>query len=166
MVRNCADLGTNLRKIVTRLTANQNLLKLMYYTDQDPLNKEKHEDLSQEIIQKEIFDKLLKITPRISPEETQNAKSLVALRITSGSATENGEFRNINIAIESFVPLTQWFIKDENLRPFMIMGEIENSLKGKTINGLGKIRGGDFELKFLTEEISCYEQSFVITTYD
>jgi hypothetical protein len=46
------------------------------------------------------------------------------------------------------------------------MGEIENSLKGKTINGLGKIQGGNFELKFLTEEISCYEQSFVITTYD
>lgn len=163
MVRNCADLGTNLRKIVTRLTANQNLLKLMYYTDKDPLSQS---DLSSEVIKKEIFDKLLKITPRISPEETQDAKSLVALRITSGSTTENGEFRNINIAIESFVPLTQWFVKDENLRPFMIMGEIENSLKGKTINGLGKIRGGDFELKFLTEEMSCYEQNFVITTYD
>ena len=48
----------------------------------------------------------------------------------------------------------------------MIMGEIENSLKGKDINGLGKIYGGNFTLEFLTEEISCYEQDFIITTYD
>ena len=135
----------------------------MYYTDRDPLTQP---DLSQEVIRKEIFDQLLKITPRIDPEDTRDAKSLVALRITNGNVTSNGEFRDITIKIESFVPLTQWFVKDDNLRPFMIMGEIENSLKGKTINGLGKIQGGNFELKFLTEEISCYEQSFVITTYD
>jgi hypothetical protein len=46
------------------------------------------------------------------------------------------------------------------------MGEIENSLKGKKINGLGKIEGGDFELNFLTEEIGAYEQTFWITTYE
>lgn len=166
MVRNCADLGPNLRKIVTRLMANQNLLRLMYYTDQDPLNKDKHEDLSQETIQEEIFDKLLKIVPRISPQETQNGKSLVALRIVAGDSTSNGEFRDVVLKVESYVPLTQWKIKDENLRPFSIMGEIENSLKGKNVNGLGKLQGGDFELVLLTEEISCYEQSFVITTYD
>ena len=34
-------------------------------------------------------------------------------------------------------------IKDSNLRPFAIMGEIEESLNNKTINGLGKITGGD-----------------------
>ena len=46
------------------------------------------------------------------------------------------------------------------------MGEIENSLKDKVINGLGKIKGGDFDLNFLTEEISAYEQNFWITEYD
>ena len=44
--------------------------------------------------------------------------------------------------------------------------EIEKSLEGKTINGLGKIEGGDFDLNFLTEEIGAYEQSFWITAYE
>ena len=57
-------------------------------------------------------------------------------------------------------------IKDTNLRPFAILGEIEESLEGKTINGLGKIEGGDFDLNFLTDEISAYEQTFWIVTYD
>jgi hypothetical protein len=46
------------------------------------------------------------------------------------------------------------------------MGEIQKSLNGKKVNGLGKISGGDFSLNYLTEEISCYEQMFSITTYD
>jgi hypothetical protein len=51
------------------------------------------------------------------------------------------------------------------LRPFLILGEIENSLDGKTVNGLGKMTGGDFSLNFLTDEISAYEQNFWITSY-
>ena len=79
---------------------------------------------------------------------------------------ENSEFRNFTLNIEVFTPLTQWIIKNESLRPFCIMGEIQNSLLNKTINGLGKIVGGDFSLNFLTEEISCYEMEFSIIDYN
>ena len=37
--RNLSDLGLNLQKIVSRLQANQNLLKLLYYTGKDPLSE-------------------------------------------------------------------------------------------------------------------------------
>ena len=46
------------------------------------------------------------------------------------------------------------------------MSEIQKSLNGKTIDGLGKMTGGDFDLNFLTEEISDYEQIFKLTSYD
>ena len=36
-VRNNAELGENLQKIVARLMANDNLVKYLYYTDKDPL---------------------------------------------------------------------------------------------------------------------------------
>ena len=38
-VRNCAEVGENLQKIVTRLMANDNLVNLLYYTNKDPLNQ-------------------------------------------------------------------------------------------------------------------------------
>lgn len=160
-VRNCAEIGVSLHKIVNRLLANDDLVNLLYYTDVDPLNQNK---LTPEEKKKEVFEKLLKIVPRIGPKET--AHSLVAIRIASGKKDlENKEFRNISIVFDVFVPLTQWFLKDDNLRPFKILGEIEKSLNGKTINGIGKIRGGDFDLNFLTEEICCYTQNFEIITY-
>ena len=161
-VRNCTDLGVNAQLIVKRLLANQNLLKLLYYTDKDPLS---HEDLTAEQIQDEVFEKLIKIVPRVGPKET--ARSVVAIRIARGRGLiTNKEFKNVNISIEIFVPMTQWIIKNTNLRPFAIMGEIQESLNGKKIEGLGKMVGGDFDLNFLTEEISAYEQTFVITSYD
>ena len=161
-VRNCIELGENAQKIVKRLMSNQNLMKLLYYTDKDPLSQP---DLTENQIKEEVYEKLIKIIPRVGPKET--AHSIISIRFTRGRRNiSNKEFENISVAIESFVPLTQWIIKGTNLRPFAIMGEIQKSLNEKTINGLGKMVGGDFDLNFLTEEISAYEQSFRLVTYD
>lgn len=161
-VRNCIELGENAQKIIKRLMSNQNLIKLLYYTDKDPLSQP---DLTENQIKEEVYEKLIKIIPRVGPKET--AHSIISIRFTRGRRNiSNKEFENISVAIESFVPLTQWIIKGTNLRPFAIMGEIQKSLNEKTINGLGKMVGGDFDLNFLTEEISAYEQSFRLITYD
>ena len=160
--RNLGELGIDLQKIVSRLQTNQRLLKLLYYTGKDPYSEA---DLTSEDIKNKIYEKLIKVIPRIGPKE--NAASIIALRVVSGNCNlQNNEFRDFIISIEIFVPLTQWFIKDSNLRPFAIMGEIHNSLNHKVIDGLGKITGGDFKINFLTDEISCYEMTYLITTYD
>ena len=161
-VRNCRELGENLQKIVTRLMANDNLVNLLYYTDKDPLSKP---HLTKEQKQELIFEKLIKIVPRIGPKE--DAKSIIVVKaVRATKVSSNTEFRDIKIQIEVFVPLTQWFIKNENLRPFLILGEIEESLNGKTVNGLGKMIGGDFDTNFYTDEISAHEQTFWITSYE
>lgn len=160
--RNLADLGLNLQKVVSRLQSNQNLLKLLYYTNKDPYSKP---DLTSQEIKDEIYEKVIKVVPRIGYKET--AKSMVTMRVVRGRANPgNDEFRDFELDIEVFVPLTQWFIKDSNLRPFAIMGEIHKSLNNKTIDGLGKMVGGDFQINFLTDEISSYEMVYRFTSYD
>lgn len=161
-VRNCAELGENLQKIVKRLLANDALVNLLYYTDKDPLNQP---HLTEEEKTKEVFEKLIKIIPNV--EERKDEKSIIAIRVISGiKDSSNTEFQTVKIAIETFVPMSAWIIKDTNLRPFAILGEIEKSLKGKSVNGLGKLEGGDFELSFLTKEMGVYEQTFWITSYE
>ncbi len=161
-VRNCAEIGENLQKIVKRLMANDDLVNLLYYTDKDPLSQP---HLTEEEKKEKIFEKLIKIVPVVEPREDE--KSVVAIRVISGNKLgSNTEFRNVKISIEVFVPMTAWIFKNTNLRPFAILGEIEKSLQGKKINGLGKMEGGDFDLNFLTEEIGAYEQTFWITSYE
>lgn len=161
-VRQLQEMGVNLQTIVKRLAANQTLLKLLYYTDKDPLNKP---DISNEVFKNEIFEKLIKIVPRLNPKE--DSTSIVAFRVVRGRPNaKNDEFQDIMINFEIFVPLTQWIMKSDSLRPFLIMSEIDKSLDGKTINGLGKMSFNGFDINFLTDEMSCYEMSFIITTYD
>ena len=161
-VRNCQELGTNLQKIVSRLLANDDLVKLLYYENDDPLGGA---TLDKEAKQKEIFEKLIKTVPRVGTKDT--AKSVVVVYVQKANKISgNKEFRNVRILVDVIVPLTQWYIKDSNLRPFAILGKIQESLDDKTINGLGKISGGDFELNFVTDDVICYQQMYEITEYD
>lgn len=161
-VRNCNELGLSLQKIVKRLMENDDLVKLLFYEDQDPLAGV---SLDKETKQKEIFEKLIKVVPHVGTNT--DSKSKLVVYITKGNKnSQNKEFKNINICISVFVPLTNWIIKDTNLRPFAILSEVQSSLDGKVINGLGRLSGGDFDLKLLTEEMSCYETVYTLTEYD
>lgn len=162
MVRDLDEFGINLQRIITRLQANQNLLKLLYYSDPDPLSKP---DLTPEEIKTYIFNKLIKIVPRVGPKET--AQSLIAMRVVRGRQdSSNDQFMSFLIQFEVFVPMTEWLIKSNNLRPFAILSEIKKTLNKKVITGIGKMEGGDFDLNFLTDEMSCYEMSFQIVDYE
>lgn len=161
-VRNCSDIGENLHLIMNRLLANEDLIKLLYYNDKDPLS---HENLTAEQKREFIFNKLIKIIPRVGPKETAN--SMIVIRATRGHILKaNSEFKTVTITIDVFVPLEQYIIKNENLRPYIILGEIEKSLNNKTVNGLGKMVGGDFDLDFTTDELSCFRQIFHIVSYE
>lgn len=160
-VRNYEELGPNLMKIMKRLMANQNLMKYLYFTDKDPLA---HEDLTKEDIQKEIYQKYLRIIPKVGPKETSN--SVVIVRVFNGTPNQNKETKDFQLKIEVFVPYDQWVIKDVNFRPFCIMGEIQKSLSGCRVDGFGQLQDFGIQEIFLTEEISAYEMDFYITTYD
>lgn len=161
-MHNCGELGVNLQKIISRLLANDNLVKLLYYTDRDPLSQPA---LAAEEKSQKIFENLIKITPRVLEDDTN--QSHVVVYITNGSKQgENSDFVDITITVDVITPLEAWVIKDSNLRPFAILGEVQKSLEGKTINGLGVIRGGDFELTRLTDKTSIHSQTFEITNYD
>lgn len=164
--RNLQELGKNLQKIVTALLSNEDLVRLLYFTDADPLNKELHaEEWSKINLQDDIYEKLLKIVPKVGTKD--NAKSIVAVYVSNATALKaNAEFQQVKINIDIYTPLTQWIIKDSNLRPFAIMGQIENSLNGKTVNGMGKLKCGDFNLILLTEDTSCYQMKLSVVEYE
>lgn len=155
------EIGKNTQKIVNYLMENDNLVNLLWYTDQDPLSqtpltKQQKKDL--------IFNKLIKLVPRLDLKD--DAKSTISVFVSNTTRLGNEEFRAVEITIEVFVPITQWIIKDSDLRPYAIMGEIQDSLDNRTINGLGKIKGGDFDYNFGSNEMTAFIQRFMITSYD
>ena len=158
-VRNCADLGRNLQKIVKRLLADQTLCKLLYYAGKDPLGQPDIEDTSI------LLEKQIRMIPKYNPSELDY--SVVNLVVQSGTRDkQNEEFREIAIRCYVFVPISNWIIKSDNLRPFLILGELQEALSNKKINGLGTIQTGDFALKMVTEQMTCYYIDFSITNFN
>lgn len=162
-VRYLQEMGLNLMKIIKRLLANQNLLKLLVYTDKDPLSQDKS-NISAKEAYKNGDNGVIRIVPVIGYKD--DSQSIITLRIKKGVfPAANSEFLDIYFSIEIFVPNEQWVIKGDNLRPYMIMGEIQKSLQDKEINGLGKIRGSGFSLNYTTEEMSAFIMDFKITQF-
>lgn len=149
-------LGENLQMIMKKLLANQTLLRYLYYTDADPLNPNKADVKTTDVFHKQVL-----IIPIIGVKD--DSKSLVGAKVTGSSTNSNPEYWDVRFDIEVFVPVTQWIMKGDNLRPFLIMGEVLKTLKDERVQSLGSIQGGEFELNFLTEEISAYEMHFYIT---
>jgi len=163
-VRFLQEMGPNLIKIMKRLLNNQNLLRLLYYTDKDPLDPAK-EDIKPSDAYLQGDNGVVRIIPIIGAKE--NSQSIVTLRVLKGIPVKNNsEFLDIYFTIEVFVPNEQWIIKGDNLRPYSIMGEVQRSLENKKINGLGEIRGSGFSVNFFTEEMSAFIMSFKITQFN
>lgn len=155
------EIGKNTQKIVNYLMENDNLVNLLWYTDQDPLSQT---PLTKQQKKDWIFNKLIKLVPRLDLKD--DAKSTISVFVSNTTRLGNEEFRAVEIIVEVFVPITQWIIKDSDLRPYAIMGEIQDSLDNRTINGLGKIKGGDFDYNFGSNEMTAFIQRFMITSYD
>lgn len=161
-VRNFGEMGICLQKIANRLMLNEDLVKLLYYQDKDPLSKTSLTDLQK---QNEVFNKNILVVPKLPPLEDASSR-IVVLAMSGDKNLENDDFLDAYIDIEIFVPITQWFIKDTNLRPFAIMGEIEKSLNRKVINGLGRMVSLGFDYSFTTDEVTCFLLHFKIINYD
>ena len=159
-VRNLGELGFHLQKIVTRLTSNQDLIRYLYYTDKDPL-----ESTKKNLDIKDVFNSHIKIVPVVNiPEQDHSILSIVVAK--GNTMSQNTEFIDLYLTIEIFVPITQWVLKSENLRPFLIIGEISKSLSGKVISGLGKLDLLEFSANFFTEEMGSYKMYYRVTQYN
>lgn len=115
-VRNCAEIGPILQEVVSRLLGNNELCRLIYFTDRNPIKevpKDKefwdvlgeqlgmpwdkiepkgdyHKRIEAEwsrIKKKEIYEKLIKVVPRVGPKEFDN--SVVVVRVASGTKDSN-----------------------------------------------------------------------------
>lgn len=152
-VRNFEEMGENLMEITKRLLANQNLCKLLKYSDKNPLS---HSDF---VDTKELLHKRIRILPKVEPQE--NTESTIVLLINNGfTNSSNSEFKLLNLIVYVYVPFEKWVINDTQLRPFALMSEIQKSLDNKQIKGLGRLSLEEFSLDLITDEMGAYRMNF------
>lgn len=159
MTRNLEQLGENLTIIMDALCGNEKLRKYLMNTTPDPLN-------GPDVTYQEVFGSSIRVVPKITAKEDSN--SVVVLYYSRFDPNEgNSETFDVILMVEIFVPMTQWLVRDErnNLRPFLIMGEVVKALNGLEVDGIGRMELYNGQLNFLTEEMSSYRLAFGLKMY-
>lgn len=128
-------MGEDIFKIVERLQSNQKLLKLLKFTDADPL---KHEDLTQDEIDAMLHKNIL-ITPKI-PDEDQDKNCYIVVLLDNYVLDEiNSDFKDTVIRFDVLCPMDRWVMNGKSLRPYLLMNEIDKAFNEKKLAGIGNL---------------------------
>lgn len=146
------ELGFLLRKITTLLTdvknpdpkfssASQNICKLLYYPETNPLEQPDGNSLNPERptpsfdsiqdVKDYIINQRILLVPRIpTPEEVGG---FIVVMIDSFSISENKEFKVNQLIFDVLVHHDSWLL-DDNLRPFVLMQQIDELFNNRKLS--------------------------------
>lgn len=126
------SIDKNLQAIVNRLLKNDNLCKLLYYTQKDCL---KAPDLTME--QKlTMLNRQIQIVPKLDIVNECPNFIIITFDKFIPNAT-NPEFNDFTITIDVLCHPDHWNMGNFALRPYKIAGEIDSMLNNKKIIGIG-----------------------------
>lgn len=124
----------DLFSIVTKFINNEDLKKLLFYSSKDALEK-------KELTEEETFGLLhknIRVIPQLSIEEEINSYIIISFDNFTTNAN-NPEFRDNIITFDIICHMDHWVMENYQLRPYMIMGQIDGMLNGQKLNGIGRV---------------------------
>lgn len=124
----------DLFKLVQQLIANDKLKKLLFYQTKDAL--ERPSLSSEETLG--LIHKNIRVIPKLETDEEVEAYVIITFDNFTTNAT-NPEFRDNTITFDIICHLDNWVMENYQLRPYLIMGEIDGMLNKKKLNGIGEV---------------------------
>ena len=139
----------DLSLICDKIINNKRLQKYLYYNVEEPL---KEADLSPKEI-KSLFGKQVRIVPKLAVDGEVLNYIIISCDNLSPNVS-NPEFRDNIIEIDIICHYDQWQMKDFELRPYKIAGEIDSMLDGKKLTGIGQLEFIGASQLILTDEFA------------
>ena len=136
------DMGIILNKIL----GNPRLLRLLYYTSKDALDKP---DLNDDQIL-ELLEKNIKIIPQIKIDK--EVVNYLVISFNNFIESSNPEFRDNVIEFDIICHLDNWQLKDFQLRPFKIAGELDQMFNNNKFTNIGRLEFLSAQEKVLSDE--------------
>ena len=151
-IRNFEAVGTDAFKIAEILLSDQEICKLLYYMDADPLS---HSDFEDTLF---LLNKNIRVVPKIPDYEEKG--SFIIISFDNFYLSNNIEFKVNNIQFDIVCPIDKWNMNDKMLRPFKIMSKIDALFNNKTLSGIGKLTFHSASSIVLTTELVGYNLNY------
>lgn len=153
-------MGENLFKVVNKLIHNQRVCRLLKYQDTNPFD-EKYEDVNGA----ELLNKQIIIVPKI-PEEGIECSFIIVVFDNFTINSANPDFKIARIRFDVVCPYTEWVIDADNLRPYLLMQEIDNMFNQAKMSGLGNLQFTHSEPLVLSPQLGGYSMYYQINEFN
>ena len=125
----------DLSLIIRKMMENQDLMKMLYYTQRDCLSAP---DLSMAQIQT-MLDKQIRIIPELTIQK--ECPTFVVITFDNFTPNKlNPEFRDCTINFDILCHPDHWHMGNFKLRPHKIAGEIDHMFCGRKLTGIGELQ--------------------------
>lgn len=155
-IRNFKAVGENIYRVAQKFLENQNLCKLLKFTDKDPLG---HPDLT-ESERFELLHKNILFVPKVPENDNVKGSFLIFLYDSLSPNEDNGEFKDADILVLVLCPPENWVVDAPSLRPFLIMSEVDETLNGKKLADIGKLSFLGADRFILTNQLTGYSMDY------
>ena len=139
----------DLNLIVSMMMKNDRLKKMLFYPSKDCMKKP---NLTEDETL-EMFGKNIKIVPKLTIDNTVLNYVIISFDNFTMNAT-NPEFRDNIIEFDIICHFDSWQMKDFELRPYKIAGEIDSMFNDKHLTGIGKLEFLGANQMILTDEFA------------
>ena len=124
----------DLFKIVQKFINNEKLKKLLFYPVKDALDRK---DLTSEETLG-LLHKNIRVIPKLQVNEDVQSYIIIGVDGFTTNA-KNPEYRDNIITFDVICHFDSWVMENYQLRPYLIMGEIDGMLNKSKLNGIGTV---------------------------
>lgn len=155
------ELNENINTVLMTMLGSQNLCKLLYYNDNNPLSMPDLTDTGVVLFQN------LFITP-IVPKIEDTAKSLITVVLDDFSlGRTNTAFKTSKITFNVLIHIDLWMMLGTGkLRPYSILNEIDKLFNQQRILGIGKLEFSNARWMGISDAWQGYQVNYKVVGFN
>ena len=158
--RRFAVMGANLLKILTKIAKNQTICRLLKYQDENPLDESREDVNGLDLLHKQII-----IVPKL-PEDGIECSFIVIVFDNFTINPANPDFKLSRIRFDIVCPYSEWILDAGNLRPYLIMQEIDTLFNQSKLSGIGNLQFTHSAPLTLSPQIGGYSMFYQINEFN
>jgi hypothetical protein len=158
-IRNFKAVGDNLFIIAQKILEDDDICKLLYYTDNNPLEHTITEDERYNLLHKNVL-----LVPKVPENDDIKGSYILVLYDGFNINLANSEFKDADLLFIVVCPPENWVINDSSLRPFLIMSRIDELFGNKKIANIGKLQFVKADRFVLNSQLTGYGLTY--STYE
>lgn len=153
-------MGENLFRIMTKIAHNQAVCRLLKYQNTSPLDETLEDVNGIDLLNNQIL-----VVPKY-PESGKESSFILIIFDNYSINPVNPDFKLTSIRFDIVCPYSEWVIDAGNLRPYLLMQEIDQMFNQSKLSGIGNLQFATSEPLTLSPHMGGYSMFYQINEFN